>query len=153
MEVHIRKARPEDYPAVETIMQQVQQLHVALRPDTYAGGAVVLPPEVYRQSVDEEGFFVAEQEGQVVGILCIQYRHIDWPTQVTRNVIYVDSIGVEETHRGKGIGHAFFDFLKDLKAQKGYDRIELQVNAQNKAAYQMYRSYGFTDKSISMELL
>ena len=31
--------------------------------------------------------------------------------------------------------------------------IELQVNAKNKAAYKIYSDYGFTNKSINMELL
>lgn len=34
-----------------------------------------------------------------------------------------------------------------------YDGIELQVNAKNKAAYKIYSDYGFTNKSINMELL
>ena len=41
---------------------------------------------------------------------------------------------------------------KQLKAEKGCDTIELQVNAKNKMAYEMYRNYGFTEKSINMEL-
>ncbi len=81
------------------------------------------------------------------------YRHIENDNQVTRDVIFVDSMAVDEADRGKGIGHAFFDFLKELKEQKGYDGIELQVNAKNKAAYQMYVKYGFTEKSVNMELL
>ena len=48
---------------------------------------------------------------------------------------------------------AFFDFLKELKEKKGYDAIELQVNAKNQAAYTMYKNYGFKEKSINMELL
>ena len=46
-----------------------------------------------------------------------------------------------------------FDFLKNSQAQKGLDGIELQVNARNEAAYKMYTNYGFTNKSINMELL
>ncbi len=53
---------------------------------------------------------------------------------------------------GKGIGHQFFDKVKQPKAEKGCDTIELQVNAKNKKAYEMYRNYGFTEKSINMEL-
>lgn len=83
----------------------------------------------------------------------IQYRHIESTNQVTRDVIFIDSMAVDEQYRGKGIGHAFFDFLKELKRQKGCDGIELQVNARNKAAYQMYVNCGFTEKSINMELL
>ena len=43
--------------------------------------------------------------------------------------------------------------MKELKKEKDYDAIELQVNARNKGAYNMYRNYGFTEKSINMELL
>lgn len=81
------------------------------------------------------------------------YRHIENPLQVTRNIIFIDSMAVDEKYRGKGIGHAFFDFLKALRNKKGYDGIELQVNAKNEAAYKMYADYGFTNKSINMELL
>lgn len=82
-------------------------------------------------------FFVAEYQRQAAGILCILHRHIESPNQVTRNVIFVDAMAVDERYRGKGIGHAFFDFLKEMKRQGGYDGIELQVNAKNKAAYKM----------------
>ena len=37
--------------------------------------------------------------------------------------------------------------------EKNMDGIELQVNARNGAAYEMYKRYGFTEKSINMELL
>ena len=62
-----------------------------------------------------------------------------------RDIIFVDSMAVDEKYRGKGIGHAFFDFLKELNVQKGYDGIELQVNAKNQAAYKFYSNYGFTN--------
>ena len=83
----------------------------------------------------------------------MKYYHIESPNQVTRNIIFVDSMAVDEKYRGKGIGHAFFDFLKNLKNERGYDGIELQVNAKNKTAYKIYSDYGFTNKSINMELL
>ena len=41
---------------------------------------------------------------------------------------------------------------KQVREEKGYDTIELQVNAKNKIAYEMYQNYGFTEKSINMEL-
>ena len=60
-------------------------------------------------------------------------------------------MAVDEKYRGKGIGHAFFDFLKNLKNERGYDGIELQVNAKNKAAYKIYSDYRFTNKSINYD--
>lgn len=151
--IHIRNSKLEEYNAIETIMKQVQQMHIEWRPDIYKYSETVLPLEVYEQAVKDQTFFVAEYAGNVAGILFIGYRHIENPIQVTRNIIYVDSMGVDEKYRGKGIGHAFFNFLKDLKNQKGFDGIELQVNAKNESAYQFYADYGFTNKSITMELL
>lgn len=153
MEIHIRNARLDEYETIETIMKQAQQLHIDWRPDIYKYSETVLPLEIYEQAVKDKTVFVADYEENVVGVLFIIYRHIENPVQVTRNIIYIDSMAVDEKYRGKGIGHAFFDFLKDLRDEKGYDGIELSVNAKNKAAYEMYLNCGFTDKSINMELL
>lgn len=153
MDIYIRNARLDEYQTVEAIMKQVQQMHIDWRPDIYKYSETVLPVEVYRQAVNEGAFFVAEYDGNVAGILFIIFRHIEKPNQVTRDILFIDSMAVDEKYRGKGIGHAFFDFLKDLKQQKGYDGIELQVNAKNKAAYKIYSDYGFTNKSINMELI
>lgn len=153
MNILIRNSKLDEYKKVETIMKQVQQFHIELRPDIYKFSGVVMPLEIYEKAVEDKTFFIAEYEGYIAGILCIAYRHIENSNQVTRNIIFIDSMAVDENHRGKGIGHAFFDFLRELRTQKGYDGIELQVNAKNEAAYKMYTDYGFTNKSISMELL
>ena len=153
MDIHIRTAKLEDYNAVEAIMKQVHQLHVHWRPDVYRQQETILSLEEFEQAIKEQAFFVAEGEGRIVGILGLMYRHVETPVHVTKDIIFIDSMAVEEQYRGKGIGHAFFDFLKELKEKKGYDAIELQVNAKNQAAYNMYKNYGFKEKSINMELL
>ena len=153
MDIHIRTAKVEDYNAVEAIMKQVHKLHVGWRPDVYKQQETILPLDEFKQAIQEQAFFVAEGEGKVVGILGLMYRHVETPVHVTKDIIFSDSMAVDEPYRKKGVGHAFFDFLKELKKEKGYDAIELQVNARNKVAYDMYRSYGFTEKSINMELL
>lgn len=153
MKIHIRNSRLEEYKTIETIMKQAQQIHIDWRPDIYKHSETVLPLEIYEQAVKDETFFVAEYEENIAGVLFIIYRHIENPIQVTRNIIFVDSMAVDEKYRRKGIGHAFFDFLKELRNQKGFDGIELQVNAKNETAYKIYSDYGFTNKSITMELL
>ena len=153
MDIHIRTAKVEDYNAVEAIMKQVHKLHVGWRPDVYKQQETILPLDEFKQAIQEQAFFVAEGEGKVVGILGLMYRHVETPVHVTKDIIFIDSMAVDEPYRKKGVGHAFFDFLKELKIEKGYDAIELQVNARNKVAYDMYRNYGFTEKSINMELL
>ncbi|MGN0482275.1 MAG: GNAT family N-acetyltransferase [Lachnospiraceae bacterium] len=153
MEIEIRKAKQQEYEAVEAIYKQVQKLHVQWRPDIYQHVEQVLSKEEYQKAVEEETLFVAAYQEKVVGILHICFRHVKSPTQVERKILFIDAMAVDEKFRGNGIGHRFFDFLREHKMQCGCDGIELQVNARNEAAYQMYRNYGFTEKSINMELL
>lgn len=149
----IRPADKKDFDTIRNIMNQVQELHVTWRPDIYKPTEDFITLSYVEEMIEKRALFVAEKDGEVVGVMSIMLRHVESPTQVTRDVIFVDSLAVDEKHRGQGIGHAFFDFLKKWKEEIGADGIELQVNARNEKAYQMYKDYGFTEKSINMELL
>ena len=153
MNIQIRLARKNDYESVNRIMTQVQNIHVEWRPDIYKPNENLIPEDVFEKIIENGTFYVAESEGVVVGILEIVFRHVESPSHVTRNFIFIDSMAIDEKYRGMGIGHQMFDFSKKLKKEKNLDGIELQVNARNSAAYEMYKKYGFTEKSINMELL
>ncbi len=151
--ITIRPAKTEDYTNIEKIMKQVQQLHIDWRPDIYKETETVLPYDAFCDAVQKETLVVAEVAGEVAGLLSYIPRHIASGVQVTREVLYIDSMAVDEKYRGNGIGHQLFDYIKNIAREKNFDGIELQVNAKNMAAKKMYESYGFTEKSITMELL
>lgn len=152
MEVIIRSPKLEDYDRFSSIMDQVQALHVEWRPDVYKLASPLITREAFGEILKEENWFVAEADGMVVGVLEIMRRHVESPSQVTKDILFISSMVVDQAYRGKGIGHLFFEKVKQLKEEKGYDAIELQVNARNRQAYEMYKNYGFTEKSINMEL-
>lgn len=152
-EVIIRKAIKSDYESVIKIMSQVQDMHVRWRPDIYKPNENLIPEDVFERLIGNGTFFVAVTNNNVVGVLEIVFRHVESPSHVTRDVIFIDTMAIDENYRGIGIGHQMFDFLKAMKQEMGLDGIELQVNAKNRAAYEMYRKCGFTEKSINMELL
>ncbi|MDC7294723.1 GNAT family N-acetyltransferase [Butyrivibrio sp. DSM 10294] len=149
----VRSAAKADFEAVRRIMNQVQELHVEWRPDIYRLNENFFTEEMFEELFEGGRFYVADMDGAVVGVLGIDYRHIETPANVTRDVVFIDSMAVDSEYRGKGIGHLFFDKVRELKRERNADGIELQVNARNRAAYEMYRSCGFTEKSINMELL
>ena len=134
-------------------MSQVQDMHVKWRPDIYKQNDNKIPEDVFEKIIENGTFFVAETNNSVVGVLEIVFRHIESPSHVTRDVIFIDTMAIDENFRGMGIGHQMFDFLKTMKLENGLDGIELQVNAKNRAVYEMYQKCGFTEKSINMELL
>ena len=152
MEVIIRLPRLQDYERVSKIMDQVQQLHVEWRPDVYKPASPLITMDMFEAILKDENWYVAEADGVVVGVLELMKRHVESPAQVMKDVLFISTMAVDEKYRGKGIGHLFFEKVKRLKQEKGYDTIELQVNAKNRLAYEMYRKYGFTEKSINMEL-
>ena len=152
MEVIVRLPRLQDYERVSQIMDQVQQLHVEWRPDVYKPASPLITMDMFEAILKDGNWYVAEADGVVVGILELMIRHVESPAQVTKDVLFISTMAIDEKYRGKGIGHLFFEKVKQLKQEKGYDTIELQVNAKNRLAYEMYRKYGFTEKSINMEL-
>ena len=153
MEVRIRTAKKADYESVIKIMSQVQDMHVEWRPDIYKPNDNLILEDVFEKIIEDGTFFVAETNDMVIGVLEFVFRHIESPSHVTRDVIFIDTMAIDENFRGMGIGHQMFDFLKKLKQEKNLDAIELQVNARNRAAYEMYHKCGFTEKSINMELI
>ena len=154
MDIRIRNATTNDYESVIKIISQVQDMHVEWRPDIYKYNDNLIAKEEFEKIVENNTFFVAENENKKnVGVLEIIFRHIESPAHVTRDVIFIDTMTVDEKYRGLGVGHKMFEFLKTMKIEKNMDGIELQVNARNVAAYEMYKKYGFTEKSINMELL
>ena len=152
MEVIVRLPKLQDYERVSQIMDQVQQLHVEWRPDVYKPASPLITMDMFEAILKDGNWYVAEADGVVVGILELMKRHVESPAQVTKDVLFISTMAIDEKYRGKGIGHLFFEKVKQLKQEKGYDTIELQVNAKNRLAYEMYRKYGFTEKSINMEL-
>lgn len=152
MEIEIRKFELQDYDRVSEIMNQVQKLHVNWRPDVYKPTYPLITKEAFDEMLKGDNWYVAVVDGIVAGILEIIVRHIESPSHVTKDILYISTMAVDEAYRGQGIGHKFFDMIKQLKKKKGYDSIELQVNASNEKAYNMYKNYGFTEKSINMEL-
>ena len=149
----VRYAKNSDYDMVEVLMKQVQQMHVEWRPDIYKMGETVLPKDIFEKAVAEKNFLVAEVEEMVVGLLFFYVYHRENDSSVTRDVLFVDSMAVHEDYRGQGIGHALFDYVKAMAAEKHIDALELSVNAKNVDAMAMYRKYGFGEKSITMEMV
>ena len=153
MNVIIRKAVLKDYEEVEVLMEEVQNLHIELRPDVFRKTDVVLPKEEFVKNIEDEMIFVAEKDHEVVGTLIFMIRSVASPHQINKKVLFIDTLVVGKKYQRQGIGTQLLDFAKERKSKLGLDSLELQVNARNVNALNMYKKSGFTQKSINMELL
>jgi len=86
-------------------------------------------------------YFVAESGGQVVGSLLITFEWSDW-----RNgqIIWIQSVYVDEEHRGKGVFKMLYEFIKSkvLNEDNGYRGIRLYVDKTNEPARKVYEKLG-----------
>lgn len=133
-------------------MEQVQDLHAGWRPDVYRAGATVLTPGYFDGLVHAGQVLVCEEEGSVAGVVIFRERQAGGPVKMERKTLYIDSIAVDEAHRGRGIGRRLLDECKAIARKRGCCGLELQVNAANARAMKLYREYGFGEKSVNMEL-
>jgi len=149
--MEIQAGTEKDYEQAEEMMKQVQNLHIGLRPDIYKEADVILSLEEYREAMEAEKVFLAKEGEKVCGLLLLSERCMKGKTVAKRHVLFIDALVVDEKSRRQGIGTQLLDFAKELA--KGYDGLELQVNARNEAARRLYERYGFREKSVNMELV
>ena len=152
-DIVIRYASIHDHADVEAIFQEVHQLHVTLRPDSYQPRETLLPLEEFQQAVEEKTLLVADWNGQVVGVLYYSERRREVTAQMVQRILFIDCLAVTEALRGRGIGRQLLGFAREIRVQHHFDCLELQVNARNLPARTFYEANGFAERSINLELL
>jgi len=153
MEITIRPAVQADYGAAERMMEQVHAMHVQWRPDVYCPVSPVLSPEQFEEDVRLGRTVIAELDGAAAGLMSFFERHIaGGPGRTSYDVLFVDTTVVDERFRGRGVGRALLEYAAALAKARGLRSVELQVNARNDGAREMYERCGFREKSVNMEL-
>lgn len=109
-------------------------------------------------SMEEDGFgpnkifdlFVAELDGQIVGIALYYIKYSTWKGRC----IYLDDIVVTQNLRGKGIGKLLFDEIIKVAKAQNVRRLEWQVLNWNDPAIRFYQKYQsqFDDEWINCKL-
>lgn len=153
--MNIRLATEADLPRVNELRRQVNDVHVAGKPEVFRPGfSEALQQHVYTLFAQEDhAILVAETEAGIVGFACLKF--VDRPESPYRNAIRyldVDEFGVDEMHRRQGIGRALFEAVRDLARKHGLARIELNMWEFNEGALRFYESIGFSTYRRYLEM-
>ncbi len=138
--MHIRKATPEDLPAIHRLVRELAVYECAEH-------EFVASVEDYYKDF-KAGIFqalVAEQpEAGVVGMALYHFAYSTWKGRM----MYLEDFVVSEAFRGQGIGRLLFNaFLEEAWAQ-GCLLVKWQVLDWNKPALNFYQKYGaFIEKN------
>ena len=136
---------------VNRLARQVHEMHVQWRPDLYQMPEELFPEELYTELVKNRELYVAKLDGTVIGFALLKMRVSDGVGKVTRKIMLIDQVCVDEALRNHGIGTQMMEEVRALARAFGCTDLQLGVYPQNDAAVSFYQKCGFMIRSIDMQ--
>lgn len=149
----IRKAQPEDIPAILRLLEQVRAVHHAARPDLFRKTGTKYSAGDLSQMLNhtDNPVFVAEENGELTGYVMCQIRQADGAAQQPVKTLYVDDLCVSGKHRGRGIGRQLMEHAREYAREKSCHNLTLHVWEGNPAARAFYDSMGMETQYTCLE--
>lgn len=144
-------AIPNDRSEVNRLARQVHEMHVQWRPDLYQMPEELFPEELYSELVKNRELYVAKLDGAVIGFAWVRIRTAEGVGLVTRKVMLINQVCVDEALRNHGIGTRMMEEVRVLARAFGCTDLQLGVYPQNDAAVSFYQKCGFMIRSIDMQ--
>ena len=155
--MQIRQAQTCDIGRLTDLLQQVLELHAALRPDIFISGTTKYTPEELEkilQNPQTPVFVAVDGEDRVLGYaFCILKRQPFSTNMHDFKSLFIDDLCVDNACRGQHIGSSLFAYVKDYAKSIGCYDLTLNVWAGNTSARQFYEKLGMFEKERQMELL
>ena len=154
-EVNVRFAREEDLDRVNELRRQVNDIHVAGKPEVFKPGFCdELRDYIHAIMADpQKEILVAETEGKVCGFAVL--NHIvrpENPFMFVRDFLDVDEFAVDREYRRRGIAAEMIRRIREYAKEKGIRRVELNMWEFNRGALAFYETAGFTTYRRYMEI-
>lgn len=151
----IRKAETKDIKGIIDLLYQVDAVHHGIRPDLFKGNT----PKYNEQALEailsdgSKPIFVFD-EGKILGHAFCQITEIK-NHRLLQDIktLYIDDICVDEATRGKHIGKALYEYVRDYAKSIGCYNITLNVWEGNDSAYSFYKNMGMKIQKTGMETI
>jgi len=131
MTISVRKGVKSDLSAALELIKELALYENA--PDE----VIVTIEDMERDGFGEDPvfyFFVAEVEGEIVGISLYYVKYSTWKGKC----IFLEDIIVTEQYRKQGVGKKLFDEVVKVSKEKNVQRLEWQVLEWNEPAIRFY---------------
>ena len=153
----IRKANKNDIPGVISLLFQVNAVHHDIRPDLFKGNTVKYNEQELAELFDDESkpiFVYVDEDGNILGHAFCQIIDIK-NNQLLQDIrtLYIDDICVDENARGRHIGKAMYEYVRDFAQSIGCNNMTLNVWEGNDSALHFYKSMGMKVQKTGMEII
>ena len=148
----LQLARRSDWEEIQRLSVQIHDLHAAWRPDIYFHSEEPYPQEKFLEDIRERIVYVAKIDGITVGYVVLAVLRKGGPGTVEHKLLRLESICVEESIRGHGIGKTMVEEVRALAKAFGCSQLILGVHPENDAAVAFYQKCGFRIRTINMDM-
>ncbi len=153
--IQVRFAGEEDLGRVNVLRKQVNDLHVAGKPEVFRPGFCdALRDYIHEIRQDpRKRIVVAEEDGSICGFAVLNHiTRPENPFMFERDFMDVDEFGVAEEHRRHGVASAMMGFIRKYTKEEGLNRLELNMWEFNRNALAFYEAAGFRTYRRYMEI-
>ena len=153
--MNIRRAKLEDMPGINKLLNQVLMVHHNGRPDLFKANVKKYTDEELSKIIgdDERPIFVAvDDDNQVLGYaFCVYQQHINDNILTDVKTLYIDDLCVDENRRGLHIGKQLYDYVVDFAKKNKFYNLTLNVWSCNESAMKFYQTCGLVPQKVGME--
>lgn len=149
----IRKANKNDIGRIIELLHQVNMVHHEIRPDLFKPYTTKYNEQELEALVDNDSkpIFVYD-DGEVLGHAFCQITDVKSHKLLQdAKTLYIDDICVDEKARGKHVGKALYEFVRDYAKSIGCYNMTLNVWEGNDPALSFYKNMGMKVQKTGME--
>ena len=145
-------AREADWEAIHRLSLQVHDLHTGWRPDIYCHCDEPYPREAFLEDIARRQVYVAKLGDTVAGYVTVSILRKEEPGLVSKKVMALTSLCVDEPFRRQGIGMAIVADIRVLAKAFRCQELRLGVYPENDSAVAFYQKCGFMIRAIQMDM-
>jgi ribosomal protein S18 acetylase RimI-like enzyme len=151
----IRKANKGDIKRIIELLHQVNMVHHVIRPDLFKPNTTKYNEQELESLLNDisKPVFILD-DGEVQGYAFCQITEVK-DDQLLEDVktLYIDDICVDEKARGRHVGKALYEYVRDYARSIGCNNITLNVWEGNDPALRFYQSMGMQVRKTTMEII
>ena len=151
----IRKASNKDIQRIIELLHQVNMVHYVIRPDLFKPHTTKYnEQELEAMFKDDSKPVFVYDDGEVLGYAFCQVTEVKANLLLEDNKsMYIDDICVDEKARGKHVGKALYEYVRDYARSIGCHNITLNVWEGNNPAISFYKNMGMKVQKTTMEII
>jgi ribosomal protein S18 acetylase RimI-like enzyme len=150
----IRKANKKDIGRIIELLHQVDMVHHVIRPDLFKPNTTKYNEQELEALLEDDSkpVFVFD-DGMVQGhAFCLITEVRDDKLLEDIKTLYIDDICVDEKARGRHVGKALYEHVRDYALSIGCNNITLNVWEGNDPAWSFYKHMGMKVQKTTMEI-